>query len=67
MDPAIVGSGRCTAQIEAGSLSASEACEWLGDQVPHRGGGATLAELLSLRKEKRKRTRSGDTIHLLTP
>jgi hypothetical protein len=51
LHPAIVRPGRCIAQIEVGSLSASEARQWLGDKVPHRGGGgATLAELLSLRE-----------------
>lgn len=50
LHPAIVRPGRCIAQIEVGSLSASEARQWLGDQVPHRGGGATLAELLSLQE-----------------
>jgi hypothetical protein len=50
LHPAIVRPGRCIAQIEVGSLSASEARQWLGGQVPHRGGGATLAELLSLRE-----------------
>jgi hypothetical protein len=49
LHPAIVRPGRCIAQIEVGSLNASEARHWLGDQVSHRGGGATLAELVSLR------------------
>jgi hypothetical protein len=49
LHPAIVRPGRCIAQIEVGSLSAGEARQWLGGQVRHRGGDATLAELLSLR------------------
>ncbi len=49
LHPAIVRPGRCLAQIEVGSLSASEARQWLGGQVSHRGG-ATLAELVSLRE-----------------
>jgi SpoVK/Ycf46/Vps4 family AAA+-type ATPase len=49
LHPAIVRPGRCIAQIEVGSLNAGEARQWLGGQVPHRGGGATLAELLSVR------------------
>jgi hypothetical protein len=49
LHPAIVRPGRCIAQIEVGSLSAGEARRWLGDQVLHRGDGATLAELLSRR------------------
>jgi hypothetical protein len=50
LHPAIVRPGRCIAEIEVGSLSASEARQWLGGQVSHRGGGATLAELVSLRE-----------------
>jgi hypothetical protein len=53
LHPAIVRPGRCIAQIEVGGLSATEARQWLGGQVPHRGGGATLAELLSLREGTR--------------
>jgi hypothetical protein len=53
LHPAIVRPGRCIAQIEVGSLSAGEAQHWLGGQVLHRGGGATLAELLSLREGTR--------------
>jgi SpoVK/Ycf46/Vps4 family AAA+-type ATPase len=50
LHPAIVRPGRCIAQIEVGSLSASEARHWLGGQISHRGGGGTLAELVSLRE-----------------
>jgi len=50
LHPAIVRPGRCIAQIEVGRLSASEARQWLGGQVTHRGGDATLAELVSLRE-----------------
>jgi Domain of unknown function (DUF5925)/ATPase family associated with various cellular activities (AAA) len=50
LHPAIVRPGRCIAQIEVGSLSASEARQWLGGQFSHRGGDATLAELVSLRE-----------------
>ena len=53
LHPAIVRPGRCIAQIEVGGLSAGEARQWLGGQVLHRGGGATLAELLSLREGTR--------------
>jgi Domain of unknown function (DUF5925)/ATPase family associated with various cellular activities (AAA) len=53
LHPAIVRPGRCIAQIEVGSLSAGEARRWLGEQVLHRGGGATLAELLSRRNGTR--------------
>ena len=49
LHPAIVRPGRCIAQIEVGKLSASEARQWLGREVSPRGGGATLAELVSLR------------------
>jgi hypothetical protein len=50
LHPAIVRPGRCIAEIEVGTLSASEARKWLGAQFSHRGGGATLAELLSVRE-----------------
>jgi hypothetical protein len=50
LHPAIVRPGRCIAEIEVGCLSASEARQWLDGQVSHRGGGATLAELMSLRE-----------------
>ncbi|MFZ0251386.1 MAG: DUF5925 domain-containing protein [Acidimicrobiales bacterium] len=50
LHPAIVRPGRCIAQIEVGKLTASEAREWLGNQVPFRGVEATLAELVSLRE-----------------
>ena len=63
LHPAIVRPGRCIAQIEVGSLSAGEARQWLGGQVLHRGGGATLAELLSLREG----TRHEQSISSATP
>jgi hypothetical protein len=50
LHPAIVRPGRCIAQVEVGCLSANEARQWLGGQVSYRGGGATLAELVSLRE-----------------
>jgi hypothetical protein len=50
LHPAIIRPGRCIAQIEVGSLSASEARRWLGDQGSYGGGAATLAELVSRRE-----------------
>ena len=50
LHPAIVRPGRCIAQIEVGRLSASEAQQWLDGQGSHRGGDASLAELMSLRE-----------------
>lgn len=53
LHPAVVRPGRCLAQIEVGPLSHAEAMTWLGDEAdPGSVGpdGATLAELVALRK-----------------
>ncbi|HEX2316589.1 MAG TPA: DUF5925 domain-containing protein [Thermomonospora sp.] len=53
LHPAVVRPGRCLAQIEVGRLSQTEALRWLGDDAdPGAVGpdGATLAELVALRK-----------------
>jgi hypothetical protein len=61
LHPAVIRPGRCLAQIEVGRLSQSEALAWLRDsdgadaQAAHEIGadGATLAELVALRKGER--------------
>lgn len=54
LHPAVVRPGRCLAQIEVGRLSQAEATAWLGDLEGDSQGigpdGATLAELVALRK-----------------
>jgi hypothetical protein len=59
LHPAVVRPGRCLAQIEVGRLSQAEAAAWLDEsddnRDPHVIGpeGATLAELVALRKRER--------------
>ncbi|MGP4022277.1 DUF5925 domain-containing protein [Actinomadura sp. 3N407] len=54
LHPAVVRPGRCLAQIEVGPLTRAEAVSWLDgtDTAPDEIGadGATLAELVALRK-----------------
>ncbi|WP_327372385.1 DUF5925 domain-containing protein [Thermomonospora echinospora] len=53
LHPAVIRPGRCLAQIEVGPLSHAEAVRWLGEDAdPGAVGpdGATLAELVALRK-----------------
>src|SRR5690606_41567421 len=58
LHPAIVRPGRCLAQIEVGRLTRPEALAWLdGTGVPPEEvgpDGATLAELVALRKRERR-------------
>ncbi|TQM70998.1 ATPase family protein associated with various cellular activities (AAA) [Actinomadura hallensis] len=58
LHPAIVRPGRCLAQIEVGRLTRPEALAWLdGTGVPPEEvgpDGATLAELVALRKGERR-------------
>jgi hypothetical protein len=63
LHPAVIRPGRCLAQIEVGRLSQAEATAWLRDSgdagsAPgaHEIGpeGATLAELVALRKGERR-------------
>ncbi|KAB2346113.1 DUF5925 domain-containing protein [Actinomadura rudentiformis] len=67
LHPAVVRPGRCLAQIEVGPLTQAESVSWLGDDDADRAaeigsGGATLAELVALRKgEKRPVTESAPT------
>lgn len=62
LHPAVVRPGRCLAQIEVGPLSRTEAAGWLhGAGVETSDGavgpeGATLAELVALRKGERHAT-----------
>lgn len=49
LHPAIARPGRCLAQIEVGLLADAEARAWLGQELPDRGRGYSLAELVSLR------------------
>ncbi|REE98684.1 ATPase family protein associated with various cellular activities (AAA) [Thermomonospora umbrina] len=67
LHPAVIRPGRCLAQIEVGALSQSEAVRWLDDQDhqadPGAVGpdGATLAELVALRKGEKPPSVSADT------
>lgn len=64
LHPAVVRPGRCLAQIEVGRLTRAEAVSWLDgtDAAPDEIGanGATLAELVALRKGE-KRPENGDS------
>jgi uncharacterized protein DUF5925/ATPase family protein associated with various cellular activities (AAA) len=58
LHPAVVRPGRCLAQIEVGRLTQAEAIAWLagspsGDPADIGPDGATLAELVALRKGER--------------
>ncbi|MEU8803003.1 DUF5925 domain-containing protein [Spirillospora sp. NPDC048819] len=66
LHPAVVRPGRCLAQIEVGRLTKAEAVSWLDgtDAAPDEIGadGATLAELVALRKgEKRPDSENAPT------
>ncbi|MDG4863735.1 DUF5925 domain-containing protein [Streptomyces sp. T-3] len=50
LHPAVVRPGRCLARIEVGSLTRSEAANWLGTEEGIGRDGATLAELFALRR-----------------
>ncbi|TDC44582.1 AAA family ATPase [Actinomadura sp. KC345] len=58
LHPAVVRPGRCLAQIEVGRLTQAEAVAWLdGTDAPSTeigGDGATLAELVALRKGEKR-------------
>lgn len=66
LHPAVVRPGRCLAQIEVGPLTRAESVAWLDTEGVAAGaaeigpGGATLAELVSLRKGE-KRPANSDT------
>lgn len=56
LHPAVVRPGRCLAQIEVGPLTRGESLAWLDGAAPEAGigpDGATLAELVALRKGER--------------
>jgi hypothetical protein len=60
LHPAVVRPGRCLAQIEVGPLTRGESLAWLdGEDAPASAaeigpGGATLAELVALRKGEKR-------------
>jgi hypothetical protein len=65
LHPAVIRPGRCLAQIEVGPLTHAEAVRWLGDGAdPSAVGpdGATLAELVALRKGEKPATAIDDGI-----
>jgi hypothetical protein len=49
LHPAVTRPGRCLGQVAVGRLSYAESVSWLGHARGVPGGGATLAELLTLR------------------
>ncbi|MFI0354765.1 DUF5925 domain-containing protein [Actinomadura sp. 9N407] len=59
LHPAIVRPGRCLAQIEVGPLTRGESLAWLDGEAPDAdiaSDGATLAELVALRKGEKAPT-----------